>query len=125
MSAMYEYLKEIKNKYDLSGKHPSIIAFAHEDGDYDRWALIVSGQGITNSKKSMDEAYEFVLSSLNGNLPKLIRSIYTADPGSEIIVNLTDYLSNFKNDDPSTMKQINQFGINDGFFILENELKAI
>lgn len=50
MSAMYEYLKDIKNKYDLSGKHPSIIAFAHEDGDYDRWALIVSGQGITNSK---------------------------------------------------------------------------
>jgi hypothetical protein len=118
MNSIFDYLTDLKSKYDEGGKHLNLIAFVHEEDDYDRWALIISGDGLDNSKKTFDEVYEYLLLSMNGNLPNMVRSIYIYEADSKIITDLTSYLSNFKNSDPAIMKQINQFGINDGFFIL-------
>lgn len=118
---IYQYLVEIEKKYSLAQKSPILTALVHDNDDLDRWTLIVSGNGLNNSKESIDEAYDFASSVINGKLPKVIRSIYTLAPDSELITDLTEYLRTFKNDDPEILKQINRFGIFEGYFIIGKE----
>ncbi len=117
MNPIYQYLVEIRKKYTEQKKNPDLIALVHNDDDLDRWTLIVSGKGLSNSKESIDEAYDFASSVINGQLPQIIRSIYTLPPDAELITDLAKYLQTFKISDPEILKQINRFGILEGYFI--------
>lgn len=115
---IFQYLVEIEKKYSAAHKNPRLTALVHDDDELDRWTLIVSGDGLNGSKESVDEAYDFASSVINGKLPKIIRSIYTLPPDSELITDLTKYIETFIANDPETLKQINRFGIMDGYFII-------
>lgn len=117
MKSIYEILADIKAEYVKAKGAIEFIALAHEDGDLDRWAFIVSGPGISNSKSSLDEAYEILSKHFNGTMPSLIRSIYTESQGSRRIQDLLSYLNTFAIKEQNVLKQINRYGIDEGFFI--------
>lgn len=117
MKSEYEILVDIRSEYiNLKGA-VEFIALAHEANDFDRWAFIVSGPNITNSKTSLDEAFGILSNHFKGTMPSLIRSIYTESQGSRRIQDLLSYLNAFVIKDQNILKQINRYGIDDGYFL--------